>query len=639
MSHFAMASRGARGALVAVAALAALVAASGATASDPDLAVAAASTSAGTVSSTVVIERGGTLHGYAAAVVTISPDGTLSVVNNDGVAHTVTSVALGPSGLPLFDTRVEPGQTKIVAGATGLAAGDYPFYCRFHPNMQATLVVEGEGGEVTPTPPSFDQPLVLPPVLRGRNPRVTMERRPVQIFATGEPTPMWTYGGTYPGPTIMRPTGRSTKVTFAHRLPPRSGSMSVHLHGDHHSSADDGQPMSHLIRRGESRTYHYPLRDDGQPLPGSTFWYHDHRMDRTGHNVWRGLQGMFLVTDPAERRLDLPRGRYDLPLMISERSFEPGSHRLTDPFDDPTWPSIEAYVPYLFLGPDAPPNDATLGDFVLVNGRYAPYAEVDAHRYRLRLVNGSNFTSYNFALSDGRPLTQIGTGNGLLPKPVERSEILLGPAQRADVVVDFRDAEGQTIRLDSVSMSGGSIQGIGPRPAQLMEFRVADPVTDETRVPARLLEYPGFTVPDRVAATWTFGLDGDPSSGTAWTINDRVFDPHRVAHTATLGTTEKWRLRNTSPITHYVHIHQELWRTISRDGKRPPPWERGYEDTWRLDPGETVEVAARFTDFPGKFMVHCHMLDHEDHGMMAQFRVVRPGSPTAEQDGSTGHHH
>ncbi len=637
MSEFAMASRGARGALVIVTALAALVAASGATASDPDPAVPAAA--AGTVSSTIVIERGGTHRGYASAVVTISPDGTLTVLNNDSVAHTVTSVALDPSGLPLFDTRVEPGQSKVVPGATGLTAGNYPFYCRFHPNMQATLAVEGEGGGVTPTPTSFDQPLFLPPVIRARNPRLTMERTPVQIFATGDPTPMWTYGGTYPGPTIIRPTGRRTRVTFAHRLPPKSGSMSVHLHGDHHSSADDGQPMSHLIRRGGSRTYDYPLRDDGRALPGSTFWYHDHRMDRTGRNVWRGLQGMFLVTDPRERRLDLPRGRYDLPLMISERSFEPGTHRLTDPFDTPGWPSAADHVPQLFLGPEAPPNDATLGDYVLVNGRYAPYAEVDAHRYRLRLVNGSNFTSYNFALSDGRSFTQIGTGNGLLPEPVQRQEILLGPAQRVDVVVDLRDAAGQTIRLDSVPQTGGSLQGIGPRPAQLMEFRVADAATDDTRVPARLLKYRDFKIPDEVSATWTFGLHGDPTSGTLWTINDEGFDPHGVQHTAVLGTTEKWRLRNTSPITHYVHIHQELWRTVRRDGKRPPPWERGFEDTWRVDPGETVDVAARFTDYPGRFMVHCHMLDHEDHGMMAQFRVVRPGRPTAHEAGSPHHHH
>jgi FtsP/CotA-like multicopper oxidase with cupredoxin domain len=225
---------------------------------------------------------------------------------------------------------------------------------------------------------------------------------------------------------------------------------------------------------------------------------------------------------------------------------------------------------------------------------------------------------------------------------VEREQVLLGPAQRADVVVDFGDAQGQTIRLDSVPLTDGTLQGIGPRPAQLMEFRVGNPVEDESQVPDRLLDYPGFKVPDRVSATWTFGLDGDQETGTLWTINDRGFDPQRVEHTAVLGTTERWRLSNTSPVTHYVHLHEELWRTLSRDGERPPPWERGFEDTWRLDPGETVEVGARFTDYTGRFMVHCHMLDHEDHGMMAQFRVVRPGSRAAERaivSPHLGHHH
>jgi FtsP/CotA-like multicopper oxidase with cupredoxin domain len=120
--------------------------------------------------------------------------------------------------------------------------------------------------------------------------------------------------------------------------------------------------------------------------------------------------------------------------------------------------------------------------------------------------------------------------------------------------------------------------------------------------------------------TWRFGLNSD----NHWTINGKRFDPTRVDHRVTLGSTERWKLVNTSPFTHLVHLHEELWRTLSRDGKRPPPWERGYEDTWRLDPGETVVVAARFTDYAGDFMIHCHMLDHEDDGMMATFRVVRP---------------
>ena len=120
-------------------------------------------------------------------------------------------------------------------------------------------------------------------------------------------------------------------------------------------------------------------------------------------------------------------------------------------------------------------------------------------------------------------------------------------------------------------------------------------------------------------------------TGTYWTVNGKPFDPHRVDVEVPLGSTQTWLLKNVSPITHYIHLHEEQWHTISRDGKRPPPWERGLEDTWRLDPGETVKVAAQFTDYTGVFMLHCHMLDHEDDGMMAQFAVVEPTSSQAAE--------
>jgi spore coat protein A, manganese oxidase len=119
--------------------------------------------------------------------------------------------------------------------------------------------------------------------------------------------------------------------------------------------------------------------------------------------------------------------------------------------------------------------------------------------------------------------------------------------------------------------------------------------------------------------TWRFGLN----SHDHWTINGKRFNPKRIDHRVRLGSAQRWRLVNTTRFTHFIHLHEELWRTLKRDGRRPPPWERGYEDTWRLDPGESVVVAARFTDFTGKFMIHCHMLDHEDDGMMATFEVVR----------------
>jgi FtsP/CotA-like multicopper oxidase with cupredoxin domain len=260
------------------------------------------------------------------------------------------------------------------------------------------------------------------------------------------------------------------------------------------------------------------------------------------------------------------------------------------------------------------PGTETVGDRILVNGRFAPYKKVRPGRYRLQIVNTSLFSTYDFALSDGRALTQIGTGSGLLPHPVVRQDIPLGPAQRADVVVDFRKDAGKNVVLQSILPTVGSASGVG-----LMQFRVRGTPPPASRVPATLATIQHYKLPTTIAKTWRFGLN----SHNHWTINGKRFNPKRVDHTVKLGSTELWALVNKSKFTHYVHLHEELWRTISRDGKRPPPWERGYEDTWRLDPGERVVVAARFTDFTGKFMIHCHMLNHEDDGMMATWKVVK----------------
>jgi len=155
-----------------------------------------------------------------------------------------------------------------------------------------------------------------------------------------------------------------------------------------------------------------------------------------------------------------------------------------------------------------------------------------------------------------------------------------------------------------------------------MQFRVRGDAKDRTRVPATLPTPELVDAPDEISMTWDFSLEGDEQTGTYWAINGQAYDPDRVDHTVRLGSTETWLLRNTSEVTHYVHIHEEQWRTVSRNGQEPPPWEQGLEDTWKLDPGEEVVVAARFTDYTGPFMIHCHMLDHEDHGMMATFEVV-----------------
>ncbi len=566
------------------------------------------------MATTIVIPVGGAASGFSPQTVSVERGGAITVVNNDNVTHSVTSDAVGTQGDPLFDLVVPSHATRTLVIPPDLGAGQYAFYCTFHPHMRGMLVVAGEPGGEVPQPPAFEQALRIPEVLTGRNIKIHMERAKVAIMPHGPKTRMWTYGGTFPGPTIKRPTGSHTLVTFVHDLPKSAGSLTVHQHGGHQSSADDGQPTRQLIRRGTRRTYTYPLVESGKPMPGSFRFYHDHRMDRTARNNWRGLQGMFLVTDEREDKLGLPSGQYDIPLHFSDRSLT-ARNQLTDPF-----PSANMHE--WMTGPQAPPDDATVGKRILVNGQFAPYLRVKPGRYRLRLLNASLFSAYDFALSSGRPFVQVGTGNGLLPSSVVRQDVLLGPAQRADVVVDFRGQRNQNILLSTIPRTDEGV-GTGSRSAAIMQFRVRGHSHQRSRVPDRLRPVPKLDVPDKVAMTWTFDLTED-GHGSYWSINGEMFDPQRVDHQVLLGSTERWRLRNTSDMTHYVHLHEEQWQTISRNGERPPPWERGFEDTWRLDPGETVDVAARFTDYPGEFMVHCHMLDHEDHGMMAQFEVVGP---------------
>lgn len=564
-------------------------------------------------SASIRIDSGAKTSGYTTPKVTMAAGGTLSVVNFDIMRHTVTSQETDAKGNPLFGTVSDPGTTTTVAGAGALAPGTYHFFCHFHPTMRGTLTISGNGGGVQPTPQTFDQPLVRPKVLTTATIRLPIKPAAVRILPTGPLTKMWTYGGTYPGPTIVRPAGHDTKVTFVNNLP-SNNRVSMHFHGDHHNWTVDGQPAKFLIDSGKSHTYDFPLTDGGHPERAAFEWYHDHRMGATARNNWRGLQGMFIVTDAWTRRLGLPAGKYDVPLMVSERSFTKDNQLTT----------VATNASMAMTGPDAPPNDSTVGDHILVNGRYAPYLNVAAHRYRLRLLNTSPFTTYNFALSDGHPFVQIGTGNGLLPRAVVRQSILLGPAQRADVVVDFRGELNTKVVLESLPRPNPPKNGTGTPTAQIMQFRVTTNATDDSQVPATLEPTPPLKVPSRVSAVWTVGLGGNQSAGTYWNLDGKRFDPKRVVLKVPRGATRLWELRNNTTVTHFVHIHEEQWHTVLRDGKPPPAWERGLEDTWRLDPGESVRVAAKFTDYLGVFMIHCHMLDHEDDGLMAQFAVVDP---------------
>ena len=571
----------------------------------------------------IVVGSGGATLGYTSKVA-VEPQGTpLTFYNFDQLAHTVTAVDRDAEGRPLFSGSALPGSISPIARVETLRAGSYRFFCSFHPNMSGTLVVQGGSGGVGASPPAFLQPLRIPKTLTGANLTLTAQPADVQILAHRPATSMLTYGGSWPGPTIRRPVGALTTVTVVNQLPPAVGALSLHLHGDHHSAADDGQPDDELVATNSRKTYTFPLTDEGRPERAAFSFYHDHRMDVTGRNNWYGLQGMFITDDPAEQRFRLPTGDFDLPLLVADRNFD-ASGQLTDPFPKPTDPQT---VTTGFNGPYAPPGDATTGTHTLVNGVFQPYAKVGTHRYRLRLLNASSFSTYDFHFSDNRPMVQIGNGSALLPAPVSRTDLLLGPAERADVVVDFGADLGKEVVLESVARVDGRPGGMGSPITPVMQFRVTSKVADTTAVPAALVPLPPLPVPALPTMTWALALAADPARmGTVWTINGKPYDHQRVDATVELGSVQRWLLVNTSTLTHYVHLHEEAWRTLARNGQPPPAWEAGYQDTWRLDPGDTVEVAARITDYTGRFLIHCHMLDHEDHGMMASFVVVRPGA-------------
>lgn len=432
---------------------------------------------------------------------------------------------------------------------------------------------------------AFVRPLVIPPELRAADVTLTAQEADVQIL-DGAPTRMWTFNGTFPGPTIRRPAGQATRVTVVNQLPAAAGSLTLHNHGNHSAPAEDGQPDSFLVPTGGSRTYTYSGIENGSNERGATQWYHDHRMDTTGRNVWMGLAGMYIIED--DEALGLPAGEFDVPLLITDRSFD-SANQLSYSFD----------------------ATGVTGDHLLVNGVVQPHFEVGDRRYRFRILNASNIRDYELELSNGAQLTQIGTEAGLLPAPVSRQQILIGPAERVDVVIDFSGLLGQNVVLLNRAGRGAT--------SEIMQFRVRRDLTDGSTVPASLRPLDTVGEPT-VTRVWDFGRKNG-----AWTINGLPFNTSRVDAQPVLGTTEKWVLRNTGGWSHVVHIHDVDQQLISRNGA-PPGAHELTKESWHIGGGQTVEVKLRFTDHVGKYVLHCHVLEHEDMAMMSQFEVVPSGA-------------
>jgi spore coat protein A len=443
-------------------------------------------------------------------------------------------------------------------------------------------------------PRLFEVPLPIPPVARPA--RVsddtdyyTVVQRAADVeIIPGTRTRIWGYDGIFPGPTLRFRSGRKAVVQMRNEL---EVPTSTHLHGGVTPPDSDGYPTD-LVRPSGTRDYTYPLQQRA-----ATLWYHDHRMDYTAPQVWRGLLGMSVISDAEEENLPLPRDDHDIPLVICDRSFAADGSFL---------------YPAMVPGPGVQSaySNGVLGDVILVNGAPWPVLEVDASAYRLRIVNASNARRYELKLDPGGDLVQIGSDAGLLERPVRHASLPVAPAERFDVVADFSAySVGTEVTLVNTLESGDT--------GQVMRFKVVRPGRRSPAVPDRLSTVSPL---DNAVTTRTFDYrSSSDNSLRMWTINGQMFDPDTTMAQPRLGTVERWRF--SSDFHHPVHLHLAHFQVVSRNGKPPMASDAGWKDTVDVRPYEVVEVLARFDGFRGRYMLHCHNLEHEDMAMMANFDV------------------
>lgn len=479
-----------------------------------------------------------------------------------------------------------------------------------------------------PLPPAFQVPLPIPAVLApvsttGGVDRYEVTQREAALeVLPGVRTPFWTYNGTFPGPTIESRRGRPIIVTHHNELPVPTV---VHLHGGRSTPEADGYPTDlvlpegwHGTEHGSGHGMHDPravvtrlTRDYTFPMDqrATLLWYHDHRMDFTAPAIWRGLAGLQIIRDDTEDSLGLPAGPRELPLMIADRSFT-ADGSLDYPALDPTLrerPGVrESYLA------------GVLGDVVLVNGAPWPVHEVDAARYRLRILNASNARHYELeaVTDDGRrlDLVQIGADQGLLSAPVTHRQLPVAPAERYDVIVDFSGVEvGSRVRMLNRLGEG--------RTREVMAFRVARKATYTSQIPATLSDdLPTWRRSDAVRVRDFSFRAGQLRGHRGWVIGGLPFEPARSDVTVRLGETEVWRL--IADVHHPIHLHLVGFQVLSRSDRSPLPHDAGLKDTISLRPGESVEIITRFDGYRGRYLFHCHNAEHEDMGMMANLEIV-----------------
>lgn len=384
--------------------------------------------------------------------------------------------------------------------------------------------------------------------------------------------------------------------------------ISTHMHGARVPSVSDGYPDD-WYGPGKSRLDFYPNHQDATAL-----WCHDHAMGVSRFNVFAGLMGWYILRDNVEQALGLPSGKYELPLLIYDRSFTPqGQLYYPNPPDVGAW------------------SQEYLGDAMVVNGKVRPYCEVEPRKYRLRIANTANSRFFALSLSNGQSFHVIGSDQGLLAAPVESSKLVLAPAERADLIVDFSASRGENVILQSGEFN-------------LMQFRVGkSPVADDSQLPSTLR--PVHRIPEssaiRTRVMTLNEFDDEKGMAMVMLLNRKHWrDP--VTEIMKLGTTEIWSLANLTQDTHPIHLHMVRFQILDRrnfsaddylatnalplrytgPAISPESHEMGWKDVVQCPPGTVTRIIVPFQPYAGRYLWHCHILEHEANDMMRPYEIV-----------------
>ena len=440
------------------------------------------------------------------------------------------------------------------------------------------------------------------------------------------------YNGSLPGPTFMARAWDPMMVRIKNELPSEIRGFGLpeiitHLHNGNNAPESDGAPWD-LYSPGTYKDHHYP----NYPAAGNvneckgTLWYHDHALDYTAQNTYRGLAGFFLMfdsidsgneNDPNPDALRLPSGVpdgentencYDIPLAFADRQFDADGILTMDPFD----------------------FDGAIGDKFLVNGRVQPYFSVKRRKYRFRCVDAGPARFYDFVFSNSMEFQVIANDGNLLPHPVTVRNHTLGAGERFDMVVDFSTLPESTTEVYLVNRITHST-GRGPNSGRLpvneapriLKF-VIEPgaVPDPSRVPSTLRQLDPLDLTGAVQREWRW-----TRSNGMWTVNGRLFDEHRSDATLVQGRPEIWKLSGSGGWAHPIHFHVEEGRLLSYN-RRPITSGvlAGRKDVFTLFGGDEMVIGLRYNDWVGKYVMHCHNGVHEDHAMMVRFDVVKNAS-------------